>query len=74
MCLSNFARKGRREMIYCVGRDVKPYSLTRSVFSTCTVFQVILYIFYYFWLAYATPQSWLWHCFPGFSVSLFFVM
>jgi len=29
MCMCNFACKGRpRNDLYCVGRDVKPYSLT----------------------------------------------
>jgi len=31
LCMCNFAWKGRpRNDLYCVGRDVKPYSLTYS--------------------------------------------
>jgi len=36
MCMCNFACKGHlRNDLYCVRRDVKPYSLTHSLFVLC---------------------------------------
>jgi len=45
MSMCNFACKGRpRNDLYCVGRDVKPYSLTHSLYRSISQTSYFLWL------------------------------